>query len=119
MKQNEREINPGKEWAQRLKPGGCILVLVLTVLCMAQMFTSGPKKIDGYAPPETDAYYAQHLTELQTELETNVFPELDGIEGSEVAEGVLKIHIDRDHFISSRAAILQYYGQTLFEFVED
>ena len=32
MKQNEREINPGKEWAQRLKPGGCILVLVLTVL---------------------------------------------------------------------------------------
>ena len=116
MEHEPREINPGKEWAERLKPGGCILVLVVTVLCMLLRFTSGPDPIEGYAPPESEAYYAQHLEELQTELETHVFPELEGVLRCEQDGEVLVITLERDHFINTRAAILQYYGQSLFRF---
>jgi len=116
MEQNEKRMDPGREWAIWLKPGGCILVLLVSVLCVVMMFRSGPEKIDGYAPPESDAYYTQHLDELQIELETNVFPELDGILDCENNGEALVITLEQDEFIKTRAAILQYYGRELFVF---
>lgn len=113
-----REVNPGKEWAIRLKPAGCIAVLIFSLLCVALMFTSGPDKIEGFEPAQTDAYYAQHLDELQTELETYVFPELEGVVSCEEGDDALVITLETGEFINTRAAILRYYDQSLFIFEE-
>lgn len=119
MEHNEEKRDPGRELVTWLRPGGCILVLLVSVLCVAMMLTSGPKKIDGYVPPESDAYYAQHLDELQAELEANVFPELEGIVDCENSGQSLVITLEQDAFIKTRAAILQYYGRELFVFEQE
>lgn len=113
---DKREMNPGKEWAIRLKPAGCIAVLIFSLLCVAMMFTAGPDKIEGFEPAQTDTYYAQHLEDLQTELETYVFPEVSGVVSCEERDGALVITLESEDFINTRAAILQYYDQSLFIF---
>ena len=118
MDPEKREINPGKELVLAMRPLGCILVVIFTIACMALMLKSGPEDIDGYVPPESDAYYAQHLDELQLELETHVFPELEGIRSCENTGNVLEIVIDSEHYIASRAVIIRYFDRELFLFVK-
>ncbi|MEG2007616.1 MAG: hypothetical protein RR055_02205 [Oscillospiraceae bacterium] len=114
----EKKIeNPGAQIVRWLKPGGCILVLVLTAVAMFLMFTSGSNPIKGYEPPQSSEYYARHLDELQTELETNVFPKLSGIGACEVRDGRLAVTLTGADYAVPRSAILQYYDRALFEFI--
>ena len=118
MDPEKREINPGKELVLAMRPLGCVLVVIFTIACMALMLKSGPEGVDGYVPPESDAYYAQHLDELQLELETHVFPELEGIRSCENTGNVLEIVIDSEHYIASRAVIIRYFDRELLLFVK-
>lgn len=113
----ERAPHPGFEIAGWLKTGGCIFVLALTVVGMALLFTSGRDPIEGYEPPESSQYYASHLPELKEELEARVFPRLDGVERCYEQDGVLVVVLSGQGYAASRAAILQYFDGSLFEFV--
>ena len=55
--------------------------------------------------------------ELKTELETNVFPHIDGVLAAEESGGVLVITIEESTFAVTRSAILTYYEAELFEFI--
>jgi hypothetical protein len=108
----------GQQFARWLKPGGCVLVLVISILMLVTCFTAGRNPIPGYAPPQTSEYYAAHLDELKAELEEHVFPELKGAAGCSVDGARLKISIESDYYGVTRSAILRYYDADLFEFVE-
>lgn len=114
--QKEYRETAGQEFARAVRPAGCVLLLLILGAVLYICFTSGKDPLPGYEAPQSTEYYAQHLEELQTELETNVFPELEGISGSTVEEGHLRIGIQNDSFAVSRAAILRYYDLSLFEF---
>ena len=64
--------------------------------------------------PHDSQYYAQHLDELKAELETNLFPRLEGIEDCYIFGDKLKIIISDAGFEKSSKAITHYYGENLF-----
>ena len=117
MEEKNRE-SAGQEFVRWLRPGGCVLFLLVGVLMLVVCFGSGKAPISGYAPPQTSAYYAAHLDELQTELETNVFPVIGGVEESRVDGDKLAVTLDSASSVATRAAILRYYDESLFEFAE-
>ena len=113
-------MGTGQEFVKKIKPFGSFLFLLLFVLFLLTCFTSGKNPIPGYKAPHESSYYSQNektLTELKTELENNVFPNLKGIKNCSISEGKLVVTIDNENFAISRSAILQYYDQNLFEFV--
>jgi len=115
LKEKKKE-NSGEWLFRTLKPGGCILVLALAILLLVMCFTSGPKPIEGYAPPMSEEYYAENPGELAAELQANLLPHLEGIISCSLSGDKVAVCIEKDHFINSRAAILQYYDQDLFSF---
>jgi len=117
MEEKNRE-SAGQEFVRWLRPGGCALILIIMVLMLVTCFISGKKPIPGYTPPQTSEYYAAHLDELQTELEEHVFPVIGGVEESRVDDGKLEVSIGVSDYVTTRAAILRYYDENLFEFVE-
>lgn len=116
---DQQKQNPGLQWAQRLGVGGGIIVLVFTVLSMLMMLSSGGEPIKGYAPPQTDAYYAEHMDELEQELTQQVIPHLEGVTQMEQKDGKLVVHITHEHYIATRAAIMRYFDRDLFIFEQD
>ena len=115
-------MDAGRDFVKWLKPGGCVLFLVVAILVTAVCLTSGRDPIPGYEAPKASEYYAQSadtLSELKNELEQNVFPRVAGVTGSSVEDGHLTVHIDDSSFAVTRAAILRYYSQELFEFIRD
>ena len=117
MEEKNRE-SAGQEFVRWLRPGGCILFLLVGVLMLVVCFGSGKAPIPGYTPPQTSAYYAAHLDELRTELETNVFPIIGGVEESRVDGDKLAVTLNSASSVATRAAILRYYDESLFEFAE-
>lgn len=121
---NESELRQdrliaGREGLVRaLKPFGCFLVLICFVGMLITCFSTGKEPVKGYAPPETSEYYARHLGELKAELETNLFPYLEGVTGCREADGVLEIVIEGGSFVVTRAAVLRYYDRELFTFIQ-
>lgn len=107
----------GEEFIKKIRPAGCVLFIALAVLVAAVCLTAGRDPIRGYEAPQTDEYYAQHLDELQAELEANVFPHLEGVIGSSIGDGILIIELDTNSFAVTRSAILYYYDESLFELV--
>ncbi len=107
----------GEEFVRKIRPVGCVMFILLAILVAAVCLTAGRDPIKGYKPPQSDEYYAQHLDELQEELEANVFPHLEGVMGSRVENDVLVVELDTNHFAVTRSALLCYYGQELFELV--
>lgn len=119
LREKKKESNG--EWLVRtLKPFGCFLVLALTVLFLVVCFTSGPKPVEGYAPPHDSGYYALHPEELAEELEENLLPHLEGVEGCRVADdgSAVELRLAEETFARTRAAILQYYDRELFVFLK-
>lgn len=113
----EKELNPGRQWAQRLGVGGGIVVLLFSLVFVLTMLTAGPQQLD-YTPAQSDAYYAQHLDELQAELTAYVFPEVEGVQDCTVADGKLVIGIRSKYYIQTRAQIIDRFDRDLFVFEE-
>ena len=111
--------NMGQQFVKWLRPVGCVLFLAVAVLVTVICFTAGQDPIPGYAAPHDTAYYAQHLDELQAELEDNVFPYLEGIADCKAAGDTLEVTIAERVFAKTRSAILQYYDLSLFTFTSE
>lgn len=115
----EKEKLSNGQWLWKtLKPAGCIFVLLLAVVALVLCFTAGSDPIKGYAPPESGEYYAAHLDELKTELEENVFPNLEGVTGCEVSGSKVAVSIEYDSFSVTRSALLHYFDSELLELIQ-
>ena len=115
-------MTAGEEFVKWLKPGGCILLIVVFILVLMMCFGSGKNPLPGYESLHDTAYYSQsdeRLKELGQELEQNVFPRLDGEETWNVEDDRLVITLENEYFIATRSAILRYYDDSLFEFRKD
>ena len=115
-------MKAGEEFVKMIRPFGCVLILVVSVLIFILCLTSGRDPIPGYESPHDTAYYADTAdgTEaLIRELNENVFPHLTGILDCYAdAEGTVVIVIESDSFAISRSAVLRYFDESLFVFKE-
>lgn len=113
-------MNTGEDFVKKIGPFGSALFLALFVFFLIYCFTAAPAdSLKGYEAPYDSDYYTQSsetLQQLQTELESNVFPKLKGIISSEIEDGKIIITINGDSFAESRDAILTYYDESLFYF---
>ena len=110
-------MDTGADFVRKIKPIGCVAFLMLFAVFLVFCFTA-KAPVEGYSVPHDSQYFAEHIDELKTELETNLFPHLDGIEECRVEGDKLVIVIDSEHFAESSKAISHYYGNSLFEFTE-
>jgi len=117
-KKKIRTETTGQEFVRWLKPGGCALVIIITILVIAICFISGRDPIPGFAPAHDTEYYLSNMDDLTSELEENVFPVLDGIKDYSVVDGKLNITVEGATFAVTRAAILRYYDNELFVFID-
>ena len=119
MEQTEQEQweyeSPGQQWAQRLGVVGGILVLLFSLVFVLTMLMSGPEKLD-YTPAHDTAFYVQNMDALQTELEREIFPHVEGIESCELEDDKLVIAIRQSNFIETRAVIIDLFDRELFLF---
>ena len=114
----EKKPQPSGQWLwKNLKPFGCILCLVLMVAMIAVCLTAGGDPIPGYEPPYDGDYYAGNMEALETELEANVLPRLEGIVSCERVGDKIVLTIEEAVFAKSRSAVIQYFDIELFEFV--
>ncbi len=114
----EKKPEQSGQWLwKNLKPFGCILCLGLMVLMLIICFTAGKDPVKGYEAPQSTEYYSQHLIELETELEANVLPHLEGVVSCEVGTDKVVITISESSFAATRSAVLRYFGSELFEFI--
>ena len=113
----EKELDPGKQWAQRLGVGGGSVVLLFSLVFVLTMLTAGAENLD-YTPAQTDAHYAEHLDVLEADLPVYVLPELEGVQDCAVQDGKLVIGIRSKHFIETRAQIIELFDRDLFVFEE-
>lgn len=111
-------MTAGQEFVKWLKPFGCVLFIVIFVLFLVMCF-SAKAPLEGYSIPHDSEYYAEHLDELEQELETNMFPQLEGIEDCRIDGDKLTIVIDSEHFEETSEIITHYYGQDLFNLQND
>lgn len=115
-KEKEFKETAGMQFARAVKPAGCIFLLLILVGVLYLCFTTGTDPIPGYEAPQETEYYQSHLEQLQTELLEHVFPELEGVCGSEIVDGHVKIILENDSFAVTRSAILRYFDESLLEF---
>ena len=111
----EADINPGQQWAQRLGVVGGMVVLLFSLVFVLTMLTAGPEKLV-YTPAHDTAYYAQNLDVLQTELEEQVFPHVEGVQFCEEADGKLVVGIREKYYLDTRAVIIDLFDRELFIF---
>jgi len=112
-------MTAGQDFVKKIGTFGSVFFLLLFVLFLAYCFTAKPAPLAGYVSPHDSTYYGQSdvtLSELKTELETNVFPKLSGNESCWISDSKLIVAIDQDSFAATRSAILNYYDESLFEF---
>lgn len=116
----DRLIRSREGLVRGLKPFGCFLVLFCFVALLIICFTSGPKAIEGYAPPHDSEYYAGHIGELAAEIEENVLPHLEGVAECRVADdgATVLLSLESESFVETRATLLKYFDRELFTFVE-
>ena len=112
-------MTAGQEFVKMLRPVGCIIFLLIFVAFLVMCFTAGGAPIEGYSVPHDSDYFAEHIDELKTELEANVFPHLNGIESCEVTGDALTVTIDSASFDEISEAITHYYRDELFIFQKD
>ena len=106
-------MTAGEQFVKWIKPAGCVLFLGIFAAFLVICFTA-KAPVEGYTVPRDSQYYAQHLDELKAELETNLFPRLEGIEDCYISGDKLKIIISDAGFEKSSEAITHYYGENLF-----
>ncbi len=116
--EEQEVVSPGAQWAQRLGVLGGVAVLLFSLVFVLTMLTAGPD-IPDHTPAHDTAYYAAHLSELQAELETEVFPHVEGVQFCEEADGKLVIGIRSEDYIETRAVIITLYDRDLFVFEQE
>jgi hypothetical protein len=112
-------MGTGQEFVKKLRPAGCALVVILTVIVTILMFTSKGIAVDGYDAPHDSDYYAEHIDELKTEIEENMLPKLEGVTASlSVEDGKVQVTAESVSLQKVKNAVNYYYGLELFTFEE-
>ena len=109
----------GQDFVKKIGPFGCVFFILIFILFLVWCFKPATSELSGYTAPHDTAYYSQNdqtLTELQAELQDNVFIKLQGVESSTVENGKLTVVIQGDYFADTRDEILKYYDESLFNF---
>lgn len=106
----------GQEFVKMLRPIGCVVFLAMFAAFLFICFSSGNNEIEGYEPPETSAYYEEHMDELADEIEDNMLP---GKVDCRVLGDKIEITLSEQEFFKLRSKILNYYDEDLFEFRKD
>ena len=115
-------MTTGQDFVKKIRPIGAAMFLLMFVLFLIICFTARVDPLAGYEAPHDSTYYAQSdasLGELKTELETNVFTKLTGVESCTVKDGKLEIVIDSATFKESRSTLLKHFDGGLFTFASD
>ena len=110
-------MGTGQEFVKKIRPVGAAFFLFMLVAYLCICFFSPVPPVNGYIPPQTDGYYAEHIDELTGELRSNLIPAL-GYEGVsvETGDGRVVITAPETDLDALRQDILYYYGEDLFEF---
>ena len=106
----------GQEFVKMLKPAGCVIFILVTIAFFIICFKPATHPVEGYEAPHDSEYYAQHIDELKTELEDNLFPKLDGIVDCTLEGSQLKITFEEASFSDAAGSIVYYYDKELFIF---
>lgn len=112
-------MGTGAEFAKKLGIAGAIFVLILGVVSTAMLFFSRGSTVEGYEKPESDKYYAQHLPELEREIEENLLPKAGAPQVTvELTGDKILISGEKTQLRTARLAIIHYFDEDLFEFTE-
>ena len=112
-------MGTGEAFVKWLKPAGCALFLVLAILMTVTLFTAKGAPVKGYEAPESSEYYAENLSELASELESNMFPLMDAPASCAVSDGKIVVTAPKEKMPLVRNGIVYYYDEKLFEFHEE
>ena len=110
-------MDTGQQFAKSIKPIGCIVFLILFIMFLIQCF-SAKAPLEGYVIPQTTEYYSEHLDEFKTELETDMFPRIEGKISCRISGDKMAVTIDSEHFDTASGIISHYYGSNIFIFEE-
>ena len=119
IRTGEEKVTAGQEFVKKIRPVGCVMFLLMGAVVVVFCLFAGRDPIPDYEAKHEAAYYvqsAQTMEELKAELEENVFPNVEGVLGSEISGDKLVITIEDKSFAVTRGAILRYYDISLFEF---
>lgn len=114
----EEKEHPGFQIVRWLRPGGAALVLLLGILFVVQCFMTGREPVKGYQPKHDTAYYTAHLDTLADELNEALLPQVDKTARAEAGDETVTVYLEKETYITTRAAVLRYYDASLFEFAE-
>lgn len=98
-----------------LKPGGCVLVLVLMVVLLIFCFTKKGDPVSDYAPAQSVEYYAAHSEELANELEENLLKFFPGAQCRE-ADGLVLVSAPEETLARLKSVLAEHFDESLFIF---
>ena len=99
-----------------LKPAGCVIFILVMIAFFIICFKSPSHAVEGYEAPHDSEYYAQHIDELETELEENFIPLVEGVTGCDIEGSQVKLTIEEESFPDVVNGITYYYDKELFIF---
>ncbi|MGE4354515.1 MAG: hypothetical protein AB7D36_10590 [Oscillospiraceae bacterium] len=109
-------MNTGSDFVKKLRPLGSALAIICFIGFLAVCFSSGKDTLlPGYSAPRDTAYYAQNLSELESELQENVLPNLDGIVSCSLGKEKVIITIEKEDFFTARSTLLKYFDEDLLD----
>ena len=108
---------------KKIGPLGAAIILIVSALGLYMAFTADLGVPERYESLHSMEYYAlseDTMAQLLEELRENVFPRLDGILDSYLADGGkhIVIHTDRSNHDIVKAVILRDFDESLFEFTQ-
>lgn len=104
----------GQNFVKAIKPIGCAVFLIIFIAFLVTAFTA-KAPLPGYVIPQTTEYYREHLDELKTELEDNMFPLIDGAEECRIDGDKLVITLEHEHYDEATKIITHYYGNNIID----
>ena len=107
---------------KKLKPLGIVLILGFSVLFVIMCLTVDMGVPERYVPEHDTAYYAEsaeHLAELEAELDEHVFPSVRGLVDHGVDAELMKltVSVEEKYYDMAVAALSRDISPELFEFV--
>ena len=106
----------GQSFVKKIGAFGMAAFLLIFIGYLIVTFFSGRSTaLDGYTPPQTGEYYAEHPDELAEEIKTNVAPLLDGIEDAYAEDGKVVVEIGDEEYFTVRTALLKKFDENLLE----
>ena len=101
----------GQLFVKKIGAFGITAFMILFVGFLIVTFFFGSRTaLDGYTPPQTHEYYAEHPEELAEEINEHVAPLLEGIAECHAEDGKVAVTVtDAGKYASVRTALLRAF----------